>query len=73
MPSKTPPPISECAVLRPEDVLPWQSFKRLTGLGDRTIREAKARGIEPAFLRVGRCKYVRGRDAIAYLETLAAA
>lgn len=36
------------------------------------MREARCRGVAPEVLRVGRRVFIRGTDAIAYIESLAA-
>jgi hypothetical protein len=43
-----------------------------SGLSATRIREARQQGIEIPWLIVGKRKYVRGSDLIAYIERLAA-
>jgi len=47
------------------------AFQRATGIGD-SIRRLAARnyGIELKLMRIGRRKFVRGEDGLAFLESM---
>lgn len=62
---------SEAAPISPADLYPLRSFLETAGIGRSTLRRARERGVELTMLRVGRCKYVRGADGIAFLEAAA--
>jgi hypothetical protein len=47
-------------------------FKNDSGISATRIREARLNGIVLPCLSVGRRKFVRGHDAIAFIEKLAA-
>ena len=49
-----------------------RGFIVASGLSETRLREAKKRGIEPRRIWVGKRNYIRGRDAIAFIEMLAA-
>ncbi len=46
-------------------------FKKASGLGSTSIANAKERGVELKTYRVGRLKFVRGADAITFIESAA--
>jgi len=50
-----------------------REFIRMANIGRVTRLRARARGVELKTIMVGRVKYVRGADGIAFLEDAAAA
>lgn len=48
-------------------------FIRASGIAQTRIREARLMGIQMPVLRVGKRHYIRGADAIAFIERLAEA
>ncbi|TWT29168.1 hypothetical protein KOR34_53070 [Posidoniimonas corsicana] len=58
-------------VIEPATLYTLPEFKRAAGLGDTSIRNARLAGVVLKTLCVGRRKYVRGSDGIAYIENLA--
>ncbi len=49
-------------------IYPLSVFSARTGLGGWALRKARRDGLR--VVKVGRCKFVRGDDFAAYLETL---
>jgi hypothetical protein len=47
-----------------------RGFQAASGISATRMREARNAGISPKFLEVGRRKFLRGSDAIEYLERL---
>lgn len=59
--------------IRPEDVYPAGTFFESFGISYTRTRDAeKQHGIKLNKLRVGKRHFVRGSDAIAFIEQLAA-
>jgi hypothetical protein len=58
--------------LAPERLYSLRGFQAAAGVSSTRMREARQAGIELPALEVGRRKFVRGADGIAYLEKLAA-
>jgi hypothetical protein len=50
----------------------WKGFQIASGISSTRIHQARRAGIVLPTLEVGRRKFVRGRDAIEYIERLAA-
>jgi hypothetical protein len=48
-----------------------RGFQAVSGISATRMREARKAAIAPTMLEVGRRKFIRGSDAIAYLEQLA--
>jgi hypothetical protein len=59
--------------IAPERLYTLRGFHDASGISETRIREAQRRGIGLPTLSVGRRKFVRGCDAIEYIERLAAA
>jgi hypothetical protein len=57
--------------IAPERLYTLQGFKDASGISGTRIREARLKGVEPLYLEVGRRKFIRGQDAIEYIERLA--
>jgi hypothetical protein len=49
-----------------------RGFWAASGISPTRIREAKRRGVELTTIEVGKRKFLRGSDAIEYIERLAA-
>lgn len=62
---------SDTDYLSPEHVYPLDNFYRRSGISRSRVREARLAGIELTKLSVGKRAYVRGSDAIAFIERLA--
>ena len=59
--------------IAPERLYTLRGFYEASGISQTRMRERHAlRGIELPMLSVGKRKFVRGYDAIAYIEILAA-
>jgi hypothetical protein len=58
--------------IAPERLYSLRGFQVAAGVSATRIREARKAGIVLPTLEVGRRKFVRGTDGIAYLEQLAA-
>lgn len=58
--------------IAPERLYTLRGFYEASGISQTRMREARLRGIELPMLSVGKRKFVRGYDAIAYIEILAA-
>lgn len=58
--------------IAPERLYTLRGFYEASGISQTRVREARLRGIELPMLSVGKRKFVRGYDAIAYIERLAA-
>ena len=61
------------AFIDPHRLYTRRGFLAASGLGDNTVRTGRRKGIELLTLTVGRQRYVRGSDGIAWIERLAAA
>lgn len=46
-------------------------FRIASGIAATRMREARLQGVHPVTLEVGRRVFIRGRDAIEYIERLA--
>jgi hypothetical protein len=57
--------------IAPERLYSLKGFQAAAGVSDTRMREGRQAGISLPTLEVGRRKFVRGVDAIAYLERLA--
>ena len=57
--------------LAPERLYSLKGFQAAAGVSSTRMREARKAGVTLPTLEVGRRKFVRGSDAIAYLERLA--
>jgi hypothetical protein len=62
----------EPTFLAPERLYSIKGFQSAAGVSSTRMRYARQAGIILPTLEVGRRKFVRGHDAIAYLERLAA-
>jgi hypothetical protein len=58
--------------IAPERLYTLRGFREASGISPTRMRDARLRGIEVPMLTVGKRKFVRGHDAIAYIERLAA-
>ena len=65
---KTPP-----SYIAPERLYSLKGFMAASGVNSMRIYKARRAGIELPCLIVGKRKFVRGSDAIAYIERLAEA
>ena len=54
------------AEIRPEVLYPLDRFQKIAGLGKWAMRTARKNGLPVR--KVGRRKYVRGSDFLAYVE-----
>lgn len=61
----------KAVAINPAEMYSLPGFYLASGLGRRSIRKAEQRGVELKTLRVGRRKYVRGSDAIRFIEEAA--
>jgi hypothetical protein len=61
----------EPSFIDPNRLYTRRGFIVASGLSETRIREAKRRGIELPWLLCGKRKFVRGVDAIAFIERLA--
>jgi len=57
--------------ISPERIYPLRAFQEASGIAPTRMREARMQGVHLPTLDVGRRKYIRGSDAIAYIEKLA--
>ncbi len=57
--------------IAPERLYTLRGFYEASGISQTRVREARLRGITLSMLSVGKRKFVRGYDAIAYIERLA--
>jgi hypothetical protein len=58
--------------IAPERLYTLRGFQEASGISQTRMREARRRDIELPTLSVGKRKFVRGTDAIAFIERLAA-
>ncbi len=58
--------------ISPENLYSLRGFVAASGISETRIREARRAGIELPTINAGRRKFVRGQDAIAFVERLAA-
>jgi hypothetical protein len=66
-PKQQPP-----SYIAPDRLYSLKGFMQASGVNATRICHARRRGIDLPCLQVGRRKFVRGADAIAYIERLAA-
>jgi hypothetical protein len=62
----------QSSFIDPHRLYSLRGFYTESGISETRRREAARAGVELETLVVGRLKYVRGRDGIAYIEKLAA-
>jgi hypothetical protein len=67
MPSKPSP-----TYIDPNVLDTWNGFQIASGISATRMRQARRDGIVLPRLEVGKRKFIRGRDAIEYIERLAA-
>jgi hypothetical protein len=65
------PATRESSYIAPERLYSLRGFQAAAGVSSTRMREARRAGVTLPTLEVGRRKFVRGSDAIAYLERLA--
>ena len=70
--SKPTPKPKQASFIAPERLYSLRGFYGDSGVSDTRRREAARQGVVLPTLEVGRLKYVRGHDGIAYIEKLAA-
>ena len=56
----------------PDRLYALRGFQEAAGIAATRMREARLQGVVPATLKVGKRVFIRGRDAIEYVERLAA-
>jgi hypothetical protein len=71
MAGKTRTPSPRPTFLDPDRLYSRQGFIHATGISPTRLREARLQGLEPQWLPIGRRFFLRGRDAIAFVESLA--
>lgn len=64
----TTPPTNPLGEIQDGAAYPLEVFKRRFGLNDDAIRKAKRKGLK--LRTIGRRKFVLGKDALAFLESL---
>ena len=57
--------------IAPERLYPLRAFQEASGIAATRMREARLQGLHLATVNVGKRKFVRGSDGIAYIEALA--
>lgn len=57
--------------LAPECLYTLEGFRHASGISNTRIHEARQRGITANWIKVGRRKYIKGVDAIAFILRLA--
>ena len=57
--------------LDPERVYSLHGFQQTAGITATRMREGRLQGIDAHWIRVGRRKFIEGREAINYLKALA--
>lgn len=55
-------------LIEPGTLYTLSEFLKASGLGKTTIRRARERGVELKKIPLGRRKFVRGEDGIAFIE-----
>jgi hypothetical protein len=55
----------------PDRLYALKGFQEAAGIAATRMREARLQGVVPTTLRVGKRVFIRGRDAIEYVERLA--
>ena len=61
----------ETSYIAPERLYSLLGFQAASGVSETRIRAARRRGIELPSLEVGKRKFIRGVDAITFIERLA--
>jgi hypothetical protein len=61
------------SVILPDALYTRRGFMVATGICEAKLREARKLGLEPKRFWVGRRCFIRGSDAIAFLEAFSAA
>lgn len=56
--------------IRPDCLYSLAGFRRSSGISATRMREARKAGIVPRTIEVGRRKFIRGSDAIEFIERL---
>ncbi|MAT71200.1 MAG: hypothetical protein CMJ58_16945 [Planctomycetaceae bacterium] len=59
------------AYIDPERLYSYRGFQISSGISQTRIREARLMGLPLPILKIGRRNYVRGREAIEWMEKLA--
>jgi hypothetical protein len=62
---------AERSYLDPDRLYTLAGFRVASGIAQTRMREARLQGVIPRQLRVGKRIFIRGRDAIEYIERLA--
>lgn len=62
---------NEPSFIDPQRLYTRRGFINASGISETRIREAKRRGIELPWLICGKRKFLRGADAIKFIERLA--
>ena len=57
--------------LDPDRLYTYRGFQECSGINPTRIREARLQGVTPTLLKVGKRIFIRGKDAIEYIEALA--
>lgn len=57
--------------IAPDYLYTLKGFQAVSGISPTRIREARRRGVEVNWINVGRRKFLRGVDAIAFILELA--
>ena len=60
------------AAIQPDNLYPIETWRSTSGIGRNSEAEARRKGIHLPVLKIGRCKFVQGRDGIEFLRSLAA-
>lgn len=55
----------------PERLYALRGFQAAAGIAPTRMREARLQGLTPTTLKVGKRVFIRGKDAIEYIEALA--
>lgn len=55
----------------PDRLYTYRGFQECSGINPTRIREARLQGVKPTLLTVGKRIFIRGTDAIAFVEALA--
>lgn len=64
--------VAERSFLCPDRLYTLAGFRVASGIAQTRMREARLQGVVPSQLKVGKRIFIRGRDAIQYVERLAA-
>jgi hypothetical protein len=71
MAGQTRTPAPKPSFIDPDRMYTRAGFITASGIAPTRLREARLQGLEPKWLAVGRRLFVRGGDAIAFVEQLA--